>query len=64
MQLVCNTIQISQVTNKLNIEPKQKDQTFMVMDRINRYGVLNLCIIYNQVTESSFLSQDTLYTIN
>ena len=64
MQLVCNTIQISQVTNKLNIEPKQKDQTFMVMDRINHYGFLNLCIIYNQVPESSFLSQDTLYTIN
>ena len=32
----------------MNIEPKQKDQTFMLMDRIN-HGFLNLCIIHNQV---------------
>ena len=31
-------MQVSSVTNKLNIEPKQKDQTFMLMDQINNYN--------------------------
>ena len=34
----------------------------MLMDRINDYSFLNLCIIHNQATESSFLSWYTLYT--
>ena len=30
------------------IEPYQKDQTFMLMDHINHYSLLNLSIIHNQ----------------
>ena len=38
----------------MNIEPKQKDQIFMLMDCSNPYSFLNLCIIHNHATESSF----------
>ena len=44
----------------MNIEPKKKDQTFVLMDRINHHSFLNLCIIHNQAMESSFLSRYTL----
>ena len=30
------------------IEPKQRIQTFMLMEHINHYSFLNLCIIHNQ----------------
>ena len=58
------TTQISEVTNKLNVWPKQKDQTSMFMDSINHYSFLSLCIIHNQAKESSFLSRYTLYRKN
>ena len=33
--------------SKLNIEPKQKGQISMLIDRINHYNFLNLCVIQN-----------------
>ena len=35
----------------------------MIMNGINHYSFLNLCIIHNQAKESSFVSQYTLYRI-
>ena len=43
-------MQISKVTNKLRIEPKQKDQTFMLMEHINRYIFLNWESKYTSVS--------------
>ena len=61
-QLVCNYT--NKFTYKLNIEPNQKDQVFMLMDSINHYSFLNLCIIHNQTKKNSLNTQDKFVSIH